>query len=260
MTESDVQRVQSLSRGLAVIRAFDAHRPRQTLAQVADTTGLPRATARRFLHTLVSEGLARSDGSDFWLTPKVLELGYSYLSGLGLPEIAQPHLELLSRTLNESCSLSVLDGEDVVYVARAAANRIMNVNITIGTRFPAYATAMGRVLLGGLSPVEREAYFASADIAPITPETVTDPERLRQVIALDAERGYSIVDQELEMGLRSVACPIVDAAGGVVAAVNVSSHVAAYGYDEVVDKLLRPLQETAAAISSDLQTTRKETS
>ena len=173
MSGSDVQLVQSLTRGLAVIRAFSGARPRQTLAQVAESTGLPRATVRRFLHTLVAEGYASSDGTVFWLTPKTLELGFSYLSSLGLPAIAQPHLDGLSRTLNESSSLTVLDGSDVVYVARAAADRIMSVNITIGTRFPAYATSMGRVLLADLPSAQLDAYLAGTALEPITPETVT---------------------------------------------------------------------------------------
>lgn len=254
MTERDVQLVQSLSRGLAVIRAFDADRPRQTLAQVAEATGLPRATTRRFLHTLISEGFALTDGTLFWLTPKTLELGFSYLSSLGLPAIAQPHLEALSHELNESCSVSVLDGPDVVYVARAAANRIMSVNITIGTRFPAYATAMGRVLLAGLPDAELEAYLAAAPLAPVTPLTVHDAPALAGIIREARREGYNVIDQELELGLRSVACPITNAAGETVAAVNVSAPVAGYGLEHVAHKLLPPLQATARAITRDVET------
>lgn len=255
MTGSDVQLVQSLSRGLAVIRAFDGERPRQSLAQVAEATGLPRATVRRFLHTLVAEGYAASNGSVFWLTPKTLELGYSYLSGLGLPAIAQPHLDALSRTLNESCSLTVLDTSDVVYVARAAANRIMSVNITIGTRFPAYATSMGRVLLAGLPPAALDAYLADTALRPFTPKTVTNPDELKQLLIDVRRQGHCIVDQELELGLRSVACPVRGSAGTAVAAVNVSAHAGAVGHREVVDRLLPPLQATALAIERDLHAT-----
>lgn len=255
MAESDVQLVQSLSRGLAVIRAFDAERPRQTLAQVAEATGLARATTRRFLHTLVAEGFALTDGTLFWLTPKTLELGYSYLSSLGLPAIAQPHLVRLSSELNESCSVCVLDEGDVVYVARAATNSIMSVNITIGTRFPAYATAMGRVMLAGLSEVELDAYLAAASLNPRTPLTITDAAELREVVATVREQGYSVVDQELEMGLRSIACPIYNAAGEVTAAVNVPAHAARYQPAQVVERLLPPLRDTAAAITRDIVTT-----
>ncbi|MGV0344919.1 IclR family transcriptional regulator domain-containing protein [Corynebacterium lehmanniae] len=261
MSGSDVQLVQSLSRGLAVIRAFSGARPRQTLAQVAESTGLPRATVRRFLHTLVAEGYASSDGTVFWLTPKTLELGFSYLSSLGLPAIAQPHLDGLSRSLNESCSLTVLDGPDVVYVARAAADRIMSVNITIGTRFPAYATSMGRVLLADLPPAQLDAYLADTALEPITPETVTSKDALKQLLIDVQRQGYCIVDQELELGLRSVACPVRGSDGRAVASVNVSAHAGAVGHREVVDKLLPPLQATASAIERDLHTTTpKETS
>lgn len=254
MTDRDVQLVQSLSRGLAVIRAFDTDHPRQTLAQVAEATGLPRATTRRFLHTLISEGFALTDGTVFWLTPKTLELGFSYLSSLGLPALAQPHLEALSHELNESCSVSVLDGPDVVYVARAAANRIMSVNITIGTRFPAYATAMGRVLLAGLPDAELEAYLASVPLEPVTPLTVHDAPALAGIIRQARREGYNVIDQELELGLRSVACPITNAAGETVAAVNVSAPAAGYGLEDVAHKLLPPLQATARAITRDVKT------
>lgn len=254
MSDSSVQLVQSLSRGLAVIRAFDAYRPKQTLAQVAEATGLPRATTRRFLYTLIAEGYAQSDGSLFWLTPHTLNLGFSYLSSLGLPDIAQPHLESLSRALNESCSVSVLDGPDVIYVARAAANRIMSVNITIGTRFPAYATSMGRVLLAELPEAELDAYFATVDLAPITDQTVTDAAALRQELERVATQGYSIVDQELEVGLRSVACPIRNAEEVVIAAINVSTRAAAYTKEELVRKLIPQLNDTALAITRDVTT------
>lgn len=255
MGESDVQLVQSLSRGLSVIRAFDAEHPRQTLAQVAEATGLARATTRRFLHTLVAEGFALTDGTLFWLTPKTLELGYSYLSSLGLPAIAQPHLVRLSSKLNESCSVCVLDDGDVVYIARAATNSIMSVNITIGTRFPAYATAMGRVMLAGLSPVELDGYLAAASLDPRTPTTITDVSELREVISTVYEQGYSLVDQELEMGLRSIACPIYNAAGEVTAAVNVPAHAARYQPDHMVERLLPSLRDTAAAITRDVVAT-----
>lgn len=250
----DKQLVQSLSRGLAVIRSFDSSRPRQTLTQVAEATGLARATARRFLHTLVAEGYARTDGSEFWLTPQTLELGFAYLSSLGFPAVAQPHLVRLSHQLNESCSACVLDGTDVVYVARAAAQRIMSENITIGTRFPAYAAAMGRVLLAGLSPADLDEYFREAEFTAFTPGTITDEARLREEIAQVAEQGYSVVDQELEAGLIAVSCPVVDRAGRTVAAVNCSSHAAKLGYQEVVDKLLPPLRVVARDISRDLAT------
>ena len=150
------QYVQSLARGLAVIRAFDTEHPKMTLTEVAARTELTRATARRFLHTLVELGYVRTDGKIFALTAKVLQLGYAYLSGLSLPQLAQPHLEELSLELGESTSAAVLEGTDIAYIARVSTRRIMTVGITVGTRFPAYATSMGRVLLAALPPAKLE--------------------------------------------------------------------------------------------------------
>lgn len=248
--------VQSLARGLAVIKAFGAHAQRQTLSDVARATGLTRATARRFLLTLIELGYVRTDGSQFWLTPRVLELGYSYLSALTLPEVARPHLEALADKVKESTSVSVLDGDDVVYVARVPVNRIMTVTITLGTRFPAYATSMGRVLLAGLSDDELDTYLTRAELAPITGRTVTTVEQLRAEIDAVRRDGYCIVDQELEEGLRSLAAPIRDASGSVVASVNVSTHAARYPLDMVRAALVPELVACADAISVDLERTQ----
>src|SRR3954467_5539177 len=152
--------VQSLERGLAVIRAFDEHNAELTLSDVPRSTGLTRAAARRFLLTLADLGYVRTDGRWFSLSPRVLELGYAYLSSLSLPEVAEPHLEQLVGEVRESSSVSVLDGDDIVYVARVPVSRIMTVSISVGTRFPAYATSMGRVLLAGLEPSALDAYLA----------------------------------------------------------------------------------------------------
>ncbi|HEX7994932.1 MAG TPA: IclR family transcriptional regulator C-terminal domain-containing protein, partial [Streptosporangiaceae bacterium] len=216
--------VQSLDRGLAVIRAFGPDRERLSLSEVARATGLTRAAARRFLLTLVKLGYVRSDGREFSLRPRVLELGYAYLSGLALPEVAEPYLEDLSARLHESSSISVLDGHYIVYVARVATKRIMTVAISVGTRFPAYAASMGRVLLAGLPPEELERYLTEATFEAFTERTVTDPDRLREIIAQVRSDGYSIIDQELEDGLRAIAAPIHDASGAVTAAINVSAH------------------------------------
>ncbi|MGH7608919.1 MAG: IclR family transcriptional regulator domain-containing protein, partial [Candidatus Dormibacteria bacterium] len=216
--------VQSLDRGLAVIRAFGHDRQRLQLSQVARLTGLSRATARRFLLTLVDLGYARSDGRYFSLRPRVLELGYAYLSGLTLTEVAQPHLEHLMNVVHESSSISVLDGPDVVYVLRAPTSRIMTVAISVGTRFPAYATSMGRVLLAGLAPAELERYLSRIHLAPLTSHTVTRVVDLRRVLDRVRLAGYAAVDQELEDGLRSVAVPLHDGSGAVIAAMNVSVH------------------------------------
>lgn len=210
---SEREHVASLERGLAVLRAFDAERPVMTLSEVAEATDLSRATARRFLHTLETLGYVRSDARAFRLTPRVLELGFSYLSSLSLPEIAQPHLERLSRRLDESVSAAVLDGDEIVYVARVPVRRIMSVAITIGTRFPAATTSMGHVLTRG---------------GP-----------------------WALADEELEQGLRSIAAPL-HGRGGVVAAVNVSTSTSRVPREELLERHLPALLETAAAIDADL--------
>ncbi|MDK6259364.1 IclR family transcriptional regulator C-terminal domain-containing protein [Corynebacterium frankenforstense] len=250
--ESAPQPVQSLVRGLAVIRTFDATRPRQTLSQVAEATGLARATARRFLHTLVGLGYAATDGTEFWLTPKILELGYSYMSGLGLPAIAQPHLEACSRDLDESCSMAVLDGAEIVYVNRVPVRRIMTVSITVGTRFPAHATSMGRVLLGALDDDELSRLLAAEPPHRITGRTTVDTDRLIAEIGQARAQGWSLVNQELEAGLRSLAAPVTDADGRVVAAVNASTQTATRDLDELHNRFLPRLREAARAISADV--------
>lgn len=252
MTEPTTDYVQSLARGLAVIRAFDAAHPRQTLSDVAKATDLTRATARRFLLTLTELGYVRSDGSLFSLTPKVLELGYSYLSSLTLPDVARPHLEALAKRVNESTSVSILDGTDVVYVARVPVSRIMTVSITIGTRFPAYATSMGRVLLAGLSGDDLDAYLADADLRPLTVRTISSKDVLRKEISRVRAAGFCVVDSELEQGLRSLAAPIRDHDGTVVAAVNISTQSSRYTATEVRKNLLPALLATADAIHVDL--------
>ncbi|HEY5858558.1 MAG TPA: IclR family transcriptional regulator [Aldersonia sp.] len=248
--------VQSLARGLAVIKVFDAEHPKLTLSDVARRTDLTRATARRFLLTLHELGYVQTDGSLFWLTPRVLELGYSYLSSLSLPEIAGPHLEALAEKVRESSSVSILDGDDVVYVARVPVSRIMTVSINIGTRFPAFATSMGRVLLAGLPPDDIDAYLERIRLDQLTSRTVVDVARLRAELDTVAHQGYCIVDQELELGLRSLAAPIVDPDGRVVAAVNISTQAARYTLDDVHANLVPAVRATAHAISTDLARTQ----
>lgn len=235
--EPSGQFVQSLARGLEVLRAFDAEHPRMTLSEIAGRTGLNRATARRFLLTLVELGYVVNDGREFRLTPTVLQLGYSYLSGLSLPELAEPHLEKLSHELQESTSLSVLDGDAIVYVARVPTRRIMHAAITIGTRFPAEITSMGRVLLA----------FGPEQNWPVA---------RRPVLVQVREQGWAIVDQELEAGLRSVAAPVHDAAGSVVAAINVSTTTATASLERIRDEFLPAVLATAAAIDMTISLTR----
>jgi IclR family pca regulon transcriptional regulator len=249
--------VQSLERGLSVIRAFDADHARLSLSEVATATGLSRAAARRFLHTLVHLGYMRSNGGRFSLRPKILELGYAYLSSLTLPEVAMPHLEELVEQVRESSSVSELDGGDVVYLARVPTKRIMTVTISVGTRFPAYATSMGRVLLAAQPDEWLDTYFSTVSLRGLTGHTMTKPSGLRQELRKIKARGWALVDQELEEGLRSLAAPIRDADGNVVAAVNVSTHAGRRSLESVVGDLLRPLLATAERIEQDLASARR---
>jgi IclR family pca regulon transcriptional regulator len=244
--------VQSLDRGLAVIRALNVPGRGQTLSDVSRATGLPRAAARRFLLTLAALGYVRSEDRRFSLTPRVLELGYAYLSSLSLPEIAQPHLRELVGRVDESCSMSVLDGADVVYVAREPTRRIMTVAISIGTRFPAFATSMGRVLLAELPDGELVALVGSAPLPALTSRTLTDVQRLERELARVRRQGWALVDQELEDGLRSIAAPVRDASGRALAAVNVSTHASRTTLDTLRTELLPELLRTVDAIGRDL--------
>jgi IclR family pca regulon transcriptional regulator len=245
--------VQSLARGLSVIRAFDAEHAELTLSDVARRAGITRAAARRFLLTLESLGYVASDGRAFRLTPRVLELGFSYLSSLSLPEIVQPHLEALSREVDESVSAAVLDGADIVYVARVPTRRIMSVRITIGTRFPAFATSLGRVLLAGLPGSAADAALAASDLAPLTARTLTDSTALHDELDRVRAQGWSLVDGELEPGLRSIAAPLHGRDGRVVAALNVSTSATRDSVERVRDAYLPPLLRTAAAIDAELR-------
>ena len=244
--------VQSLERGLMVVRAFSAEQPSMTLSEVARVTDLTRAAARRFLLTLVDLGYVRTDGRLFSLTPRVLDLGYAYVSSAGLPDVAQPHLEDLSARVHESASVSVLEGDDVLYVARVATSRIMAVAITVGTRFPASTTSMGRVLLAGYDDEELSTYLARVHLEPLTRFTITDPDELRSEILRVREQGHAVVDQELEEGLRSLATPVRDESGKVIAAANVSAHAGRSSLEDVRRDLLPALLETTARIEADL--------
>lgn len=253
------QYVQSLARGLAVIRAFDTDHPKMTLTEVAARTSLTRATARRFLYTLVELGYVRTDGKVFALTAKVLQLGYAYLSGLSLPQLAQPHLEELSLQLGESTSAAVLEGPDIAYIARVATRRIMAVGITVGTRFPAYATSMGRVLLAALPPAQLEDYLARTDIRPLTPLAIGTREELVAELARVRAQGWCLLNQELELGLMSVAAPVRDGPK-VVAAINVSLQAQSVASrpdpEAYLDTVRQATVATAELISADLTSGR----
>lgn len=241
--------VQSLARGLDVLRAFDADNAELTLTDVAKLTGLSRATARRFLLTLVELGYLRTDGKRFALTSRVLDLGYRYLSSLTLPQLVQPHLEQLSRTVGESTSASILEGTDIVYVARVPVQRIMTVTIGIGTRFPAYATSMGRAMLAGLPPAERSAHLPG-ELTAFTDRTLITRDSLDAQLDRVAAQGWALVDGELERGLRSLAVP-VRGRDRVVAAINVAGRADGDPAEHVA-RLLPELRIAAGAIEHDL--------
>lgn len=245
--------VQSFARGLAIIRAFDADHPTLTLTEAARRAGVSPAAARRLLHTLEALGYVRSSDRSFTLTPRVLELGFHYLSALSLPERMQPHLARLSGEIGESVSAAVLEGPEIVYVARVQAKRIMTVGITLGTRFPAYATSMGRVLLAQLPHAELHQLLTERSLTALTPHTITDPDALLAEIDRVARQGWSLVDEELELGLRSIAAPVRDATGTVVAAVNLSMVRGPHTAAQACERMLPPLLATTAAIEADLR-------
>ena len=244
--------IESLARGLTVITAFGEGRAELTLTEVAQATGLARATARRALITLEHLGQVSAHGRTFTLTPRVLALGFPPLSRTTLPQIAAPHLAELADRLHDSASLAVLAGDEIQYTARVATSRIMSVNITVGTRFPAYATSLGRVMLADLATAERDP-FLTGGLHALTPHTVTDPDALAATLDHIREAGYALVDGELEEGLRSVAVPVRDRTGRVVAAVNVAMHSSRRTVEQCVREVLPELAATAGRIEGDLR-------
>jgi IclR family pca regulon transcriptional regulator len=243
--------VQSLERGLSVIRCFDAENARLTLAEVAQRTGLTRATARRLLLTLDELGYVSSNGRRFSLTPRVLDIGYAYLSSLNIQQIAQPFLEALSERVNESVSVTVLDGSDIIYVARVPTKRIMTISLGLGSRLPAYCTSMGRVLLAELPPPQLRAIVPER-LEPRTEHTVRTRAELESVLAGVRRQGWALVDEELEIGLRSLAAPLRDAARRAVAAMNVSTHAGRTTTEEIHEQILPALLDTAHDIGDAL--------
>jgi IclR family pca regulon transcriptional regulator len=246
--------IQSLERGLAVINSFSREKPAQTLSEVAQTTRLTRATARRVLLTLAELGYVHQNSRSFSLTPKVLDLGYSFLSSLQVLDLAQAPMERLVEEVKESSSMSVLDGMDVVYVARVPTTRIMTISLALGSRLPAYCTSMGRVLLAGGSDSELDAYLDQVRLEPLTPHTIIDGEELRSVVRKARQDGYALVDQELEEGIRSVAAPIKNGRGEVVAAMNVSGHASRVSVARMRKDYLPRLLSTAAEVSDRVAT------
>lgn len=251
----DSEFVQSLERGLSVIRAFSRERPSLTLTEIADHTNLTRAAARRFLITLRDLGYVNSDGKLFSLSPRVLELGYSYLSSLPVWEIARPHLERLADVVRETTSASVLDGTDIVFVARVETKRIMSMTLGVGSRLPAWATAMGRVLLADLPQERIDDYFRQVRLEPLSERTITDERELRRILHQARSNGWTLVDQEVEEGVRSLAVPIRPPNGRAQAALTVCSHAFRVSVERILEEFLPLVLETSERITADLART-----
>lgn len=245
--------VQSFARGLSVIRAFSADAPRQTLTEVAKRCGLTRAGARRILLTLETLGYVKADGRLFALTPKILDLGFAYLSSQPLWQFAEPVMQQLAGELKESCSAAVLEGGDIVYVLRVPARKIMSINLGVGSRLPAWCTSMGRVLLAGLPPVELDAQLARVQFQAHTARTARNLDELRTRIAQVRSQGWCLINQELEEGLVSLAAPIVDRKGQTIAALNVGAQVNRTPPEQLLEQGLPRLLEAAQSISRLLQ-------
>jgi IclR family pca regulon transcriptional regulator len=244
--------LQTLERGLAVMVAFSSAGPWLGLGELATATGLTKPTVRRILLTLERLGYARSESNRYALTPKVLGIGYAYLSSVNLTATAQPLMEALTNQVGLGTSLAALDGVDVVYIDRVQRHRITSINLAVGTRLPAHATSMGHVLLADLRSDGLEEYLAGASLYALTERTLTDPDQLRDRITLVRERGWDAVDQELEIGRRSAAAPVRDASGQVIAALSLSCGTSEYTFDQLQAQLVPPLRDTARAISEAL--------
>ncbi len=246
---ADKEFMTTLAKGLAVLDAFGPHRPAMTLSQAAAVTQVSRATARRILRTLSELGYVSQEGRYFSLTPNILNLGFSYLSTQNWIDHAVPLMKDLSERIHESSSAAILQDAEVVYVARVPASRIMSVALSVGTRLPAFHTSMGRVQLGYLEEAEIWRRLTASRIAPYTRNTITEPQALFERIRQDRAQGFSIVDEELETGLRSIAVPIVDRGGQAVAALNLSAHAMRTTRDDMHASFLPALRDVAARIS-----------
>jgi len=248
--------VQSFARGLAVIRSFSAEAPQQTLSEVAARTGLTRAGARRILLTLQTLGYVESDGKQFRLTARILELGFAYLSSMPIWDLAEPVMEGLVEQVRESCSAAVLDGTEIVYVLRLHTHKIMRTTLGVGSRLPAYCTSLGRMLLAGLPDAELEQRLRASDLRQHTRHTVTDIPTLMSLIRQARTQGWCLVNQELEEGLISVAAPLTNRAGQTVAALNISGQANRTSAEVMQASLLPALLAAAQAISRMLGTQR----
>ncbi|WP_422103261.1 IclR family transcriptional regulator domain-containing protein [Vreelandella sp.] len=245
--------VTALASGLEVIQAFDAEHPRMTLSEVATRTGMNRAKARRFLLTLHALGYVRKEQRYFELAPRVLQLGYAFLSANNYQGVIQQYLEEITAETGESSSLGVLDGHDVTYVARSAAkHRLMAITLSVGTRLPAAYTSMGRILLAQLSDEDLDHFLATISLEPFTDKTVTDVKELRRRIVEARQQGYAISDQELDSGLRSIAVPVFDAKQHLMGAINISTNAARVDLDTLVNVYLPVIQSKVAHIRATI--------
>jgi IclR family pca regulon transcriptional regulator len=245
----DKEFMNTLAKGLAVLSAFGKQRPAMTLSNAAGVANLSRATARRVLRTLAQLGYVVQDGRAFSLTPRVLELGFAYLSGQDWIDRALPMMKEVSEQLGESCSGSILQGVEIVYVARVPARRIMSTALAVGSRLPAFHTSLGRAQLGYLDGAEIWRRLRSVPMEAYTPFTITDMQALFDRVRADREQGFSIVDEELEQGLRSIAVPILDRTGQAVGAINLSAHTTRTTRNEMREKFLPELRRIAQRIS-----------
>ncbi|RMX05880.1 IclR family transcriptional regulator [Corticibacter populi] len=242
--------VQSFARGLAVIRSFSAEAPQQTLSEVAARAGLTRAGARRILLTLQTLGYVATDGKLFRLTPRILDLGFAYLSSMPIWNLAEPFIGELVKQVHESSSIAVLDGTDAVYVMRVPTQKkIMRISLGVGSRLPAYCSSLGRVLLAGLPPEELRDVLRRSDIQPLTRQTATQLDEIEARIEAVRQQGWCLVDQELEEGLISMAAPILSQSGRVMAAINVSGQANRTSAEVMRETMLPALLQTARAIS-----------
>lgn len=245
-----IETVQSLVKGLAVIQAFNKQNSKMTLSEVANATGFSRAASRRFLQTLVVEGYAKQEGKLFSLTAKILNLGFSYLSSQDIWLHGKSLMQELVEQLNESCSAAVLEGDDVVYVARVATTkRIMSISLNVGTRLPAFATSLGRILLSELSKSKLDEFLSQCEIKQHTAFTKTDKTELMAEILKVKAQGYCVVEQELELGLTSISVPVKDGMGSVVAALSISTHVSQTNTKQLITNILPALQTCADKIA-----------
>lgn len=245
---SDRDFVASLEKGLLVIEAFDASRPRLTLSEVAKLTGITRAAARRYLLTLTKLSYADFDGRYFSLSPRILRLGYAYLSSASLSTRVQPFLEQISEATGESSSAAILDGDDIVYIARSATRRIMSIGLGVGSRLPVYCTSLGRAILAYQSEDTIIAYLARVRLEARTPKTVTDKAELHDVLRATREQGFAIVNEELEFGLRSIAVPVIQKSGQVTIALNLSAQAGRVSADEMRERFLPSLRAASESL------------